>query len=442
MTALPQIGIALASVAVMIAAMAGVRTLASSYGLAAEVQRKLVHVGTGLYAIVLPWLFADDWPVYVLLALTLGVMAVLRLPAMARGLGATLHGVERRSYGDFLFTLAVGLCFFLSDGLAIFYVLPIAVLTLADAAAALAGTAYGTRRYPVEAGHKSVEGSVVFFTVTLLIAIIALMFLTDLAHANILTLAVMVAGFGTLVEAQSWRGFDNLFLPLGLLVFLSVHLTSSIFELAGLAVLFSLAILGFLAIGPRLGLTTHASRVHVVAMFLILAVTDVQNALMPALVLLAHAWAGLQQPSGDPYGDLDIVAALGLVSFGWLALGNALGWNAVGFYGLSAMGLTMGLVSIALGPRILWILAVAVVLFALRYGVVRMTPAEATWAEPLWPLAIACLALPVLATRLFPAAFTSDRVLKLTVVALLLPTAYYAIAVAGGTWAPMTGVQS
>jgi phytol kinase len=34
---------------------------------------------------------------------------------------------------------------------------------------------------------------------------------------------MMVAGFGTLVEAASWRGFDNLFLPLGLLIFLWVH---------------------------------------------------------------------------------------------------------------------------------------------------------------------------------------------------------------------------
>jgi hypothetical protein len=61
-----------------------------------------------------------------------------------------------------------------------------------------------------------VEGSAVFFLITLLISIICLMLMTPLPPLNILVISMMVAGFGTLVEAASWRGFDNLFLPLGL----------------------------------------------------------------------------------------------------------------------------------------------------------------------------------------------------------------------------------
>ena len=138
------------------------------------------------------------------------------------------------------------------------------------------------------------------------------------------------------MEAQSWRGYDNFFLPLGLLVFLSIHSQSSLPQLAGLVALFLAALFGFGVLGRRLGLTPHASRVYVVAMFLILAVVEVQNALLPALVLLGHAFAARRNPDEDAYGELDVVAALALISFGWLALGNATGWNAVAFYGLSA----------------------------------------------------------------------------------------------------------
>jgi len=203
--------------------MGVVKRLARSFDLGAEMQRKLVHICTGLYALTLPWLFPDRWPIYMLLALTLGVMLCLRIPRIANaGIGSTLHGVERQSYGDIFLALAVGLCLFFAEDQLYLYVLPIAVLTLADAAAALAGTSYGKRFFRVEDGQKSLEGCVVFFGVTLLLAIICLMLMTPFAPINIILLALMVAGFGTLVEAVSWRGFDNLFLPLGILVFLPV----------------------------------------------------------------------------------------------------------------------------------------------------------------------------------------------------------------------------
>jgi dolichol kinase len=434
-----QVAIAIGSVGVLLALMAGVRVLATCAALSGEVQRKLVHVGTGLYALALPWLFPDRWPVYMLICLTLLAMVILRIPRLSGGLGKAVHSVERRSYGDFLLAISVGICFFLAEGVALFYVLPIAVLTLADAAAALAGTTYGTRRFTVEDSQKSIEGTAVFFVITLLIALICLMFLSDLPPANIVTLALMVAAFGALVEAQSWRGFDNLFLPLGLLVFLTMHSQSSLPDLLSLAGLFLMGIVGFRTIGPRFGLSTHAARVYVVAVFLILAVTAVQNAVLPALVLMAHAWATLKDPGADRHAELDVVAALALFSFGWLALGTATGWNAVQFYGLTAMGLVMGLCTLALQQRIIWVPVIAALLFAARSIVTALNPAVALWAEPLWPLACLCLLLVAATVTILPAAFDRDRMLKLTVVSLLLPLGWYIAAVIGQGGAGQTG---
>ncbi|MDD7969959.1 hypothetical protein [Roseinatronobacter alkalisoli] len=438
MTISAQLVIAFSSVAAFVVLMALVRRLPFS----AEVKRKLVHVGTGVYAMGLPWLFPDRWPVYMIIGLTLVMMVMLRMPQISGRLGEAVHSVERRSYGDFLLAISVGLCFFLADGVALFYVLPIAVLTLADAAAALAGTAYGTRRFKVEQGDKSVEGTVVFFVITLLVALICLMFLSDLRPLNILTLALLVAGFGTLVEAQSWRGFDNLFLPLGLLVFLEVHSDSSLTELGPLAALFVLAIIASRVIGPRFGLSTHAARVYVVAMFLILASVEWQNAILPALVLVAHPWASTQNPGEDDFGDLDMVAALALFSFGWLAVGNAVGWNAIQFYGLTAMGLVMGLSTLALRRNLVWVPVIAVALLGLRYVVTLLNPPQSLWAEPLLVLACLCLALSATASAAMPSIFFRHRVLKLTLLSMILPLAYYTVAVIdqGGT-TPIPGAS-
>lgn len=430
MTVLPQIFLALGSVLALLGLMAIVRKLARNIGFSAEVQRKLMHVGTGLFALLLPWLFPDRWPVYMLIALTMGVMLVLRLPRFSSGIGAALHGVERTSYGDFLLALSVGLCFLLAGPNTLNYVLPIAVLTLADAAAALAGTTYGTRRFVVEDGEKSVEGSVVFFTVTLLISLICFMFLSDLPPANTLMLSVMVAAFGTLVEAQSWRGFDNLFLPLGLLIFLSVHSGSSLFELAILALTFLAALISFSVLGARLGLTKHATRVYVIAVFLLLAVTEFQNTILPIMVLATHLWARVSAPCDSEYPDLDIVAALGLFGFGWLALGNATGWNGVSFFELSAMGLAMGLSVLALRGKVLAVAAVASALFAIRHMVVTLNPDASNWAEPLIALSLITLGVSAGAPLIFPRLFTKDRVMKLTALAIAPPLIYYLWSVA------------
>lgn len=423
-----QITLALGSVAVLLGLMQLVRKLAGHWEIGAEVQRKMVHVGTGLYAMSLPWLFPDRWPVYMLVALTLVVMVALRLPGSR--LGQTLHGVGRHSYGDFLLAISVGVCLFLAQDRLFLYVLPIAVLTLADAAAALAGSTYGTRIFRVEEGEKSIEGSAVFFTVTLLISIICLMLMTPFAPANIIVISLMVAAFGTLVEAVSWRGFDNLFLPLGLLIFLDVHAARPLGALLVLAVTFAICIVAFRALAPRIGLTNHASRVYVTTVFLLLAVTAFQNAIAPILVLAAHAWARTAVPCRGKYPDLDIVAALAVVSFGWLVLGTATGWNAVSYYGITAIGMTVGLSALAVsarrpGQRIVWLSAVVALCLAVRALALSLNLHDTHWSGPLWPVLVGSIAVMVLVPSLAPRAFAHARVSKLTTLALALPLATY-----------------
>lgn len=426
-----QIALAFGSVGILLALMAIVKRLAAGYGINAEVQRKLVHIGTGLYALTLPWLFPDDWPIYMLLGLSLVVLGVLRLPSLSKsGLGSTLHSVDRHSYGDFLLAISIGLCLFLSEGQMHLYVLPIAVLTLADAAAALAGSTYGTKFINVEEGRKSIEGSVIFFLITLVIAMMVLMLMTPLAPLNIIVTALMVAAFGTMVEASSWQGFDNLFLPMGLLIFLYTHANKDLAGLIGLAVLFTLSILAFRWIAPRMNLSTQAARVYVISAFMLLSFTTPHNAVIPILVLAAHAWCRTTNPSKAQFPDLDIVAGLATMSFAWLAVGSATNHNAVSFYAITAMGLTLGLCALAVAPKrtgsqLAALGGIALGLCAIRAWVITQNSDLSNWNGPMWSLTLASLALVSATTLLRPGWFGHNRVAKLTGLALALPAAVY-----------------
>lgn len=437
MTAPVQIAIAFASVAILLGLMATVKRLAALRDISAEVQRKLVHMGTGLYALTLPWLFTDDWPVFMLIGLTLIVMSILRMPAFAKGgIGETLHGVERQSYGDLLLALAVGTVFLLADGRAILYVLPIATLTLADAAAALTGSRYGRKFFTVEDGQKSIEGSTAFFMISLVIAMVCLLLLTDVSRQNVILLAVMVAAFGTLVEADSWRGFDNFFLPAGLLIFLESHMNSPWHDLVVLMGVFFGAIMIFLRMAPKFGITKHAARVYIISTFLLFSVSAFQNTVLPLLVFVMHAAAHRQNPCKAAHPELDIVAAVALASFGWLAIGLVTEANALMYYGLMSVGLCVGLVAVMFGHHALWFriaiaAGVGIGLLGLYTVLMRYNPVFVQWPGDMSVTGAVVIAAMVIAGSLRSVFFDTHRAAKLTVLALLVPAISYGIKVVG-----------
>jgi len=179
-----------------------------------ELVRKLFHVGGGLTALPLPWLFDHAWPVTLLAAAATVGLAILDRSAKLRGsLGAVVHGVERESFGDISFPSAVAVLFVLAEGEAVLYVAPLLTLTLADPAAAFVGMRYGRLRYGAIGEQKSLEGSSAFFAVALLCVYIPLRLFTRAGVAESFLVTLTVGLTLTLVEAVSRRGLDNLFIP-------------------------------------------------------------------------------------------------------------------------------------------------------------------------------------------------------------------------------------
>jgi len=251
----------------------------------------------------------------------------------------------------------------------------------------------------------------------------------------------MVAGFGTLVEAVSWRGFDNLFLPLGILVFLASHGGREVWDLLALAGLFAATMIGFRAVAPLVGLNNHAARVYVTTVFLLLAVTDLHNAALPISVLLAQAWARAVFPGDSKYPDLDIVAGVVVISLFWLTLGNATGWNAVSFYGIAAMGMSFGFCCLALVrkpmfTRLVGLAAVLAALVAMRAWGFAMNDEVRNWNGPMWGIIALQISLIGLTTWTFPVLFQRYRVTVMTAIATLPPFVLYVVKTNAGGIVP------
>ena len=212
MNGIAGIGLVVAALGTM---MFVVRWAQRRFALSAELSRKLVHVGMGLVCLTFPWLFSETWPVWVLAGLAVVALGAVRvLPKIKAQLGQVLGGVERESWGELLFAPAVAFVFALAHGNKLLFCLPVAILALSDATAALIGRRYGFEKYETDDGWKSIEGSAAFFGVTFVTTCVALFLGAGPGWLEIFLLAVVMGLILMLMEAIAWRGLDNLFVPL------------------------------------------------------------------------------------------------------------------------------------------------------------------------------------------------------------------------------------
>ncbi len=193
--------------------------------LPAELSRKGVHVGMGLVCLAFPWIFREAWPVIVLAVLAITGLAAARFaPCLRSQIGGVLGGVERQSLGEFYFPAAVATVFVLAAGDALLYLIPVLTLTVADTVGALIGARYGFKQYRTGEGLKSAEGSVAFFTAAFLGVHIPLLLFSETGRAECLLIGLTAGFVIMLLEAISWRGQDNLIIPIGMYFLLRFYL--------------------------------------------------------------------------------------------------------------------------------------------------------------------------------------------------------------------------
>ena len=299
----PWAGIA-SVLAVLGLAMVALRRAQVRRKLSAEATRKGLHVTMSAVSLALPWLFDSAWPVAVLAVLaTVAMLAVRFVPVLRDDVGGVLHEVGRQSLGDVCFPIAVLALYLLAADSPVLYAVPLLLLGLADPVAALVGVRHGLAPYDTVDGKKSREGSVAFAFVAFLCVHVPLLLFTPIGRPESLWLAAIVAVLATIVEAVSWQGLDNLFVPLGAYVVLIRLLTFDATLLAGhFAVL--LGLIGLAAV-LRSETTVGGAGVFGAALiaYLVWAVGGTAWLLPPALVYLLYArmWPASREADGLPH---------------------------------------------------------------------------------------------------------------------------------------------
>jgi len=221
---------AAAALAVAILALFGVAELIGrTTSVPVEYTRKLTHVGAGAIVMSFPWLIDSPWTVAILAAAFFGVLVLGR----ATGQLSSVHGVERKTSGAYFYPFAVLGTFWLAKGDPLLFCVPIAVMALADTVAAIVGRKSGAIRYRVMDSSRTLEGSLCFFGMALVLIIGGMALAGQPGWPAMLIVALVAAIMCTATEAISVRGADNLFIPYACFLVMDRTLRLGLSDLSG-----------------------------------------------------------------------------------------------------------------------------------------------------------------------------------------------------------------
>ncbi|MGH7237160.1 MAG: hypothetical protein ACREGF_01350, partial [Candidatus Saccharimonadales bacterium] len=178
-----------------------------------ETTRKFVHILTGTFAAFWPYFLS--WGQIEIMA---GALLAVIFLSKYFNIFKAIHLVERRTFGEILFAVAIGLVAIITHDPLIFMA-AILHMSLADGLAGVAGKRFGRRNsYTVFGQTKSIVGSATFWLSSLII--ISLYFI--LSHAVGAVLAIIFLPLiATALEAAGAWGIDNFLVP----VFIALALT-------------------------------------------------------------------------------------------------------------------------------------------------------------------------------------------------------------------------
>lgn len=199
----------------LVPAMGLLSMIRAGHGLGQELKRKALHVGIGLIALSFPLVLREHWMVFTGLALAVAWMSAVRiLPCLQRHFGSVLQGCGRVSMGETWFALGIAALLILADDNRLLYAIPVLILSLADAAAAIAGRSLASRELTGCLRGKTLAGCCAFFTTAVIVCLAMLGLYTQWSAGRILVGAIAVAAATCFTEALLRRGLDNLAIPL------------------------------------------------------------------------------------------------------------------------------------------------------------------------------------------------------------------------------------
>ncbi|MGQ1891825.1 diacylglycerol/polyprenol kinase family protein [Thermophagus sp. OGC60D27] len=191
-----------------------------------EITRKFAHFSATLATLPFPYVFSSHWYVFVLAMLFFVVLAVTQKSRQLK----SIHDISRKSMGSYLLPLSIYVTFLISNVLGdkFLYILPMLILAICDPMAAILGINIKKYNGRIKIGTRKLQktwlGTISFFVTGAIIAMIALYFHLEVFNLKTFWLSLVVAFVGMLAELISWRGSDNLSIPLSVIAVLLLFL--------------------------------------------------------------------------------------------------------------------------------------------------------------------------------------------------------------------------
>ena len=194
------------------------------FAVPSDITRKIVHVSAGMWIFAVLYFF-QSWQMGIIpFATFIGLNYFFYRVRLFKGIDS-----DDASLGTVYFALSITALTLalwrpegpVDHGPAV--VAGVMAMTWGDALAALVGKHYGTHRYTINGSTRSYEGSAVMFVVTATVVALTLSFLpgstlspyADLNTPTTIAVASLAgAAVGTIVEALSPHGTDNLSVPI------------------------------------------------------------------------------------------------------------------------------------------------------------------------------------------------------------------------------------
>ena len=194
---------------VLYASVFGLAEILYRRGARVQVTRKIAHIGGGIITSALPLL--TDLP----MALGLGLFfSVVLIWTRKTGLLNSVHQAKNHTIGAILFPISLLLCAGLYWNIdPLIFQGAALILGLSDGLAGIIGQKIGKKSYWVT-GHKTVEGSFVFFAVTFfLLLVLSFSYQNTIGLPRLLAITVAALSL-TATEGLFSHGWDNLPVPL------------------------------------------------------------------------------------------------------------------------------------------------------------------------------------------------------------------------------------
>ena len=127
-----------------------------------------------------------------------------------------------------LLGLSIYLTFLIADisGDRLLYILPMLILAVCDPLAAVTGMSFEKNNHKIKLfgfdTAKSIFGSGAFFISAFIICLIAFYFRNNAIDGPVILLSLIIALTSTTGELFSWRGSDNLTVPLSVILVLGI----------------------------------------------------------------------------------------------------------------------------------------------------------------------------------------------------------------------------